>query len=95
VKKLPAFFAFLAFALPALHALPAYLEQSDELTFADRNAESFALLIAELPNAASDQERAEICWRLSMDTLLDADNLCAAGTASSDSLRLRYAEGEF
>ena len=94
MKKLPAFFAFLAFALPALHALPAYLEQSDELTFADRNGESFALLIVELPNAASDQERAEICWRLSMDTLLDADNLCAAGTASSDTLRLRYAEGE-
>jgi hypothetical protein len=94
VKTLAAFFAFLTFALSLLAALPAYLEKADELTLVDRNAESFALLTAELPTAATDQERAEIYWRLSIDTLLDTDNLCAAGTASSDSLRVLYKEGE-
>ena len=94
MKTLFAFFAFATFALSVAHALPAYLEQSDELTLVDRNAESFSLLMGELPNAATDQERAEISWRLSMDTLLDADNLCAAGTASNDSLRVLYKQGE-
>jgi hypothetical protein len=88
------FFAFFTFALSAARALPAYLEQADELTLVDRNAESFALLMTELPSATTDQERAEIYWRLSIDTLLDADNLCAAGTASNDSLRAHYEEGE-
>jgi len=94
VKRPLAFCAFLTFTLSMLHALSAYLEQADELTLDDRNAEGFSLLMAMLPDATTDQERAEIYWRLSMDTLLDTDNRCSAGTASSDSLRVLYKEGE-
>jgi hypothetical protein len=77
-----------------LHALPAYLEQADELTLVDRNAESFTILMAALPDATTGLERAEIYWRLSMDALLDAGNRSSAGTVSGDSLRALYKEGE-
>lgn len=94
MKRLLAFCAFLASTISVLHGLPAYLEQADELTLVDRNAESFTVLMAALPDATTGPERAEIYWRLSMDALLDAGNRSSAGTVSGDSLRALYKEGE-
>jgi len=67
-----AVFAFLALSLP-LPAQPDYLERSDDLNFASGNAESSQLLMEMLPSAQTDQERAQIYWRLSRDTIMGND----------------------
>jgi hypothetical protein len=93
MNKLLAVGAFLTLTL-SLQAQPDYLERSDDLSFADRNQESSALLVGMLPAARTDRERAEIYWRLSRDTILDADIRRYAG-ASTDSLLPLYKKGEY
>ncbi len=70
-----------------------YLAQSDSLSHAEQNTQSFALLSGVLPTVASDQDRAEIYWRLSRDTLHEADYRQAMG-ASKAELLARYKKGE-
>jgi len=94
MDKLLAVGAFLTLTLSVLQAQPDYLERSDDLSFADRNLESSALLMGMLPAARTDQERAEIYWRLSRDTILDADIRRYAG-ASTRSLLPLYKKGEY
>ncbi|MGA2379042.1 MAG: hypothetical protein ABSG85_07000 [Spirochaetia bacterium] len=93
MNKLLAVCAFLTLALPVLQAQPDYLERSDDLSFANGNMDSFHLLMEMLPAAKTDQERAQIYWRLSRDTILDTDIRRYAG-ASTDSLLPLYKRGE-
>ncbi len=93
MKKLLAVGAFLTLALPLLQALPDYLARSDELSRADKNMESFNLLMGALPAAKTERERAEIYWRLSRDTFIDADNRRYAG-ATVESLLSLYQKSE-
>ncbi len=94
MNKVLAVGAFLTLTLSVLHAQPGSLERSDDLSFADRNMESFDLLMEMLPAAGTDQERAEIYWRLSRDTILDTDIRRYAGE-SFDSLLPLYKKGEY
>ena len=94
MKKLLAVGALLTLTCTLLHALPEYLEYSDNLSLADKDMEGFALLVEALPSAQTDQERAEIYWRLSMDTLLDADNRHNTGGETTTSLLALYKTGE-
>jgi len=85
--------AFLTLTFSVVHAQPDYLKRADDLSFANGNMESFSLLMEALPTARTDQERAEIYWRLSRDTILDADIRRYAG-ASIGSLLPLYKKGE-
>jgi len=82
MKKVLALGAFLTLSVALLQALPDYLQRSDELSFADKNTESVDLLMSTLPTAQSDQELAEIYWRLSRDTLIDTDSRRFAGASA-------------
>jgi len=93
IKKLLAVGALLILTLPLLYAQPDYLQRSDDLSFAEKNMESYHLLVEMLPAAATGQERADICWRLSRDILLDTDNRHCEG-ASAALLVSLYKEGE-
>ncbi len=93
IKKLLAVCAFLMLGLPLLPAQSDYLQRSDEMSFADGNMDSSNLLMEMLPSAETDQERAQIYWRLSRNTILDADIRRYAGE-SADSLLLLYKKGE-
>ncbi len=93
MKKPLAVCALLMLSLPLIPALPQYLERSDALSLADRNMESLNLLTEMLPTVKSDQERAEIYWRLSRDTIIDTDNRRYAGESIETLLSL-YEKGE-
>ncbi len=73
IRNVLVVFALLALKPLLLPAQAGYLEQSDDLNFASANAESSALLMEMLPAAQTDQERAQIYWRLSRDTIMGAD----------------------
>ena len=93
MKKLMVACAFLILAVSVLQALPDYLERADDLSSTGRNRESFNLLMEKLPAAGTDQERAQICWRLSRDSLLDADD-CRYAAESTDPLDPLYTKAE-
>src|SRR5208337_2156133 len=92
MNSVAAVFAFLALSLP-LPAQPDYLERSDDLNFASANAESSQLLMEMLPSAQTDQERAQIYWRLSRDTIMGTDIRRYTGE-TFDSLLPFYKKGE-
>jgi hypothetical protein len=93
MKKLLASWVFFMLILSVVSAIPDYLQRSDDLSFADRHMESFNLLIEMLPTATTDQQRAEIYWRLSRDTLLDTDNR-RSEALSTELLISLYKKGE-
>ncbi|MGO9308634.1 MAG: hypothetical protein ACLQDL_06380 [Spirochaetia bacterium] len=92
MKSVLAVLAFLALSLP-LPGQPEYLAQSDDLNFAGANAESTQLLAEMLPSAQTDQERAQIYWRLSRNTIMGTDIRRYAGE-TFDSLLPFYKRGE-
>jgi hypothetical protein len=93
MKKLLAICSLLMVAQPILQGQSDYLERSDDLSFANKSLESLKLLMVMLPQATTDKQRAGIYWRLSRDTILDADNRRYAG-ASTPLLLPLYKKGE-
>lgn len=71
----------------------AYLGVSDKLSYQDKNAESLKLLLSKLPHTTDPEDRAEIYWRLSRDTLREANDRAYRG-AKAQSLIASYLKGE-
>ncbi len=93
MKRLVVIVALFVLSLPGAFAEPGLFAQSDHLSYSGHYRQSFDLLEAALPSASSDEQRAQIYWRLSRDTLDIGDQEKEHG-ASSESLLARYKEGE-